>query len=178
MRTSPFVTKAKPIAECTPQELAEVRSIARAHAVRKRRPHLDDEFASYVMEDLAKQGTLYYNLHWLWATFLRGQFGNLASKQGRAKATARTKPVPIEKAYKIADTKKLPDESDPLNVLISRFHDRERAVVVLKFKWGMSDREIGDVFGISPVRVNQILQVVYQEIRAKGLESQLRKSVA
>lgn len=42
-------------------------------------------------------------------------------------------------------------------------HSKERAILTLRFKWGMTESEIGDCFGITESRVSQ----KFSEIKAK-----------
>lgn len=178
MRLAPAVLSAKPLADCTTAELKQVMEIARMHANRKFKPYLADDFASYVMEDLTKQQFLKYNLTWLWATFLRKELGNgkqqnksgKVNKKGEAKRQARLYPVDIDKvAPLIKDEGTSPDESDPLNVVLSHFKDRERAILCLYVKWGFTYDEIGHAFGFSRTRAGQIVQALEDKIRIKKL---------
>lgn len=180
MRTSKYVLNKKPMSECSDKELKEVMSIARMHACRKGREHMADDFASYLMEDLLKQGYLNYNLNWRWAQFLRENVGNLKHKKGRAKAFARTTAVPIESlsdgasksklSYIVpVDPQPLPDTSEPSSHLAAKTKTlHERAVVVLKTKWGFTNAEVGEVLDVSPQRVAQIQDALTLRAKAKG----------
>jgi hypothetical protein len=169
MRTAPSVTNAKLITECSDKELKKVMTIARLNANKMGRDHLADDFASYVLEDLVKQGHLRYNLGWLWATFLRGTLGNLRNEKGKAKATGRSRAVALEKALHVEDTKPLPSDPDPFGNVYKEFRGKDRAVLVLKFKWGFTDQEIGDALGVSCQRVNQMYQAICETIQVRRL---------
>lgn len=160
MRTSDAVKKAKKLRKCSNEELMQVGIYARMMAKRKNKPYLADDFASYVFEDLSRQGTLCYNLSWLWANFMRNEAGgNLKNKKGLAKARARDKlSVPVEKASEVVDNKPLPTDEIAWGQMLKALEPPVRASVVLKYKWGMTNREIGEVLGVSGQRIEQILQ--------------------
>jgi hypothetical protein len=175
MRTSKYLNNKKPISECTDKELKEVMSIARMHAKRKGKDELADDFASFLMEDLARQGVLYYNLQWRWAQFLREQKGNLAQKKGQARALGEFKPVQIdhvvegETPLQPVDLSPLPDEPDDINLFSTRVRGaQERGFLILKSKWGFTNAEIGEVFGVSVQRIEQIHRTIERRLKARG----------
>lgn len=156
MRLAESVRNAKPISQCTDAELKKVRDIAKQHAKRKGRRHLADDFASFLLEDLARQGTLRYNLHWRWAHFLRTEVANLRCKKGRAKGLAVTKPVPIEKAIHIRAEEPLADEKLHWKDMLKSMDRDLRLVAVLTFKWGFTLEEISEVMGCTRQNVQQL----------------------
>ncbi len=174
MRTSTFATSKKPIAQCTRKEIELMFYAAKKMAGRRKRPDLAEDFASYVAEDVTKQGTLYYNLNWLWATFMRNEAGgNLRSKVGNAKAQARQNPLSIEHENHeptIADPKPLASDvlDDPIRRLAKKFHGRERAIVILYFKWEFTYKEIAEVYGVSGQMIQQNFQALLHKAQLNG----------
>lgn len=176
MRESYSVKNAKPIANCTDKELQAVYGYAKNHAVRMKRPEMGDDFGSFLMEDLVKQGTLRYNLHWRWAEFLKLNVGNLGHKKGRAKAKARLRPVAIEKLSDDGSTrysvpvsdKPLPDTSDTVEYLANRFKGPERIALVLYVQWGFKYVEIAHAMGVTVQRVQQILHDAFLTAKIRG----------
>lgn len=173
MRTSKYSQKAKPIAECTDEELRMVCEYARSHAVRMKRAELANDFASFLLEDLVKQGTLYYNLRWRWAQFLRDTMGNITNKKGSAKSNAIRTQLSIEpkpgadgklmESFPIPDPKPLPDTSAMAFAGLCKLNERERAVLLLREKWGLSLEEVAEVFNVSRERVRQIERVALEK---------------
>jgi hypothetical protein len=175
MRQSKYLENKKPISECTDKELKEVMSIARMHAKRKGKDQLADDFASFLMEDLIRQGVLYYNLNWRWSEFVRENKGNKDHKKGRAKLRGEHNPLPIEKIvdgeshFQPVDLAPLPDEPDEIRLFSTRVRGaQERAVLILKSKWGFTNAEIGEVFGVSVQRIEQIHRMIERRMKARG----------
>lgn len=142
------------------------------HAKRRGREGYGDDFASYVLEVIIKQGYLKYNLKWLWSSFLRDTVGNIANIKGRAKSEANFNPIEVEKAFGVSDTSVIPpDESLAFADIIDRYEGNERIILVLRFKWDFSEAEIAQVLGLSHQRVHQISSKLYRNMELRKVVS-------
>lgn len=169
---SKYAMQAKPIGEATHKEIQQALGFARAHAARNNKGYLSEDFASHLMEFLVNQGTLYYNIHWVWEAFCRKDIGDLKHKKGKAKAEALTfKRVSITKVTNahdqevnhkaineaLIDPKPAPDQPDRIKELADNFKESERVIMVLHYKWEFTLDEIAEVIGVSRERIRQRL---------------------
>ncbi len=47
---------------------------------------------------------------------------------------------------------------------------KAKAIMILVFKWGLSQEEVAEVFGVSNSRISQILEKLYKVVRKQGQE--------
>lgn len=167
-RQSKYVLNKKLISDCDKAEIDQVRYAAKQHAIRAGREYLADDFAGFVYLDLVRQQHLNYNLHWLWATFLRGELGNLKHKKGRARATANARHQDPEHAI-VEDPTPRADTSDPIVEICSAFEGQRRAILMLRLKWEFTHDEIGELYGCTGQNIQRIVAECQWDIERKGL---------
>jgi hypothetical protein len=178
-RKSKFVQQAKPLAECTQREIELAGHAAVQHAIRMGRPHLAQDFKSFLYEDLVQQGTLYYNLRWRWASFLKRELGNLSNKKGSARAKANsigrvdidatvTTEDGSELQLQLEDPSPRADEPNLTKQIWEGFEGRDRAIIVLYVKWGLTIYEIAECFGCSPQNIQVLLSKIKDKLPRKA----------
>lgn len=60
-----------------------------------------------------------------------------------------------------------PDFQDSFEYLFSKFDDREQGILIHRFKFGETFRQIGDIYGVTKSRANQIVEGCLRKLRCK-----------
>lgn len=139
----------------SPEVLAKYRKKAYSHA----RSHGDfqnaDDFGSFVLIELLRGRVRLGkrpNMEYLYLDWKRDEFGCARSKDGIAKLTA-TVVSDIENIEILApvDTENEWDELCNQHGLSGE----ERVIFLLQTKWQLTDKEIGELYGLSSGRISQ-----------------------
>jgi hypothetical protein len=128
------------------------------YAIRQGFEEVAEDFAAFVCEQtLLERDTSARNL---WVDFLRknilgGKKLGLVGLNGRKQDQVNPEVSPLE------DVPDVPCEEDvSFDDLIFAHYEKgsDRAVAMLIFKWGFSQREVGELFGFSEARISQIVK--------------------
>lgn len=160
--------------------LQRLRKLAMAYAGSKGRAEYAEDFASYCTIYRLTHRSL--NLEWAFVNFLRETFGNTRTGSGSLETRSNLHGIPISEepfnedgspaGIQIEDTEQGGDSIAALR-LADELHLKEidRAIFILYFHFGFLQREIGQVFGISESRVNQIMKALFIKLKKRGLNT-------
>lgn len=101
--------------------------------------------------------------------YLRAHVGGRKGKPGYEERIALENAIPVEKVSPYLEAPKSKGNGD-FRALIRERRAIERAALILYYEWGMSEAEIGNIFGVSESRVSQRLQRIRQRVREDAEE--------
>lgn len=149
----------------SPERVKQIVKSARRHITKKNLPIQDaDDFAQEALIKIMNGRKT--RLKYILIDYLRANYSNPRAKSGKDKYNITTSYSELNE-----DTMSEPTYKDDLdfNALKNTLDSKERAIVTLRYKWGFTEKEIGDCFGITEGRVSQHLKEIKSSI-AKTIE--------
>lgn len=80
-----------------------------------------------------------------------------------------------ESCIDFRDPRTFPDQFRSLSDLLNGFYGIERAIMILLGQWGMSEVEIGNIFGVSESRISQRLKGIQKRLYARAAAEKSRE---
>lgn len=152
--------------DITVRDVRLLRGLALAHAKKRGRPHLGEEFVSFAYEAMVKQGYWKYRISWIWSTFLRDTLGNMTNKVGKAKSEANSNMKPMDKeVFRVKDTTPEPGHRLEWAEFLKELDVKTRVIAALRYEFDFTNVEIGQVLGISHERVRQVADEMLGRMR-------------
>lgn len=143
-----------------------IQKAATERATRGNFPNEAQDFAQYAAMKIA--GGRKAKMSQLFTDYLREKFGDVRDDAAKAVQALR---YAEQAGYMDVTDMELPADTQGTDLdffaLLGDLEQRDRAILVLRHKWGMDLKEIGEVFGVSEGRVSQELIALHALLKKR-----------